>query len=238
MAKAKRTPGKVGKQAGRGHLRNDVVSVQSLTTRSPGRSATTRLTRSRQMIDHGALVQALIRRYSGLIERLAENASADALQNALAAQDDVGGLAGLLAEVGPIAPPARDPLAPARARGAQAKVKLLEEAGGGLSASTVAELLGIKPAAVHARRQRGTLLAVPQANGEFVYPAAQFGSDGALPGLGRVLQAFGVEGPWTRLSVLLSHADALDGRTPLDALQAGDVDGAVAAVSSYGEHLA
>jgi hypothetical protein len=139
---------------------------------------------------------------------------------------------------GPLAPPARDPLAAARARGAAAKVDLLERAGGGLTVGRVADWLEITPAAVHARRQRGTLLAVPRANGEHLYPAFQFTGDGTLAGLGRVLQSFQVEGPWTKLSVLLSPADALDGRTPLDALRDGDIEGAVQAVSTYGEHLA
>ncbi|HEX8692125.1 MAG TPA: hypothetical protein VF746_06890 [Longimicrobium sp.] len=184
------------------------------------------------------LADAFVRRYHQLLERLVEAAPAESIKHALAAADDVGGLAGLLAEVGPIAPPARDPLAAARARGARAKVELLERAGGGLSAGQVAEKLGVTPAAVHARRQRGTLLAVPRANGEFVYPAFQFTEDGTLAGLSRVLQAFGVRGPWTRLSVLLAPADVLGGRTPLDALREGDADGAVLAASTYGEHLA
>lgn len=184
------------------------------------------------------MTEAFVRRYQGLLERLAEAAPQESIRDALAAGDDVGGLATLLAEVGPMAPPARDPLAAARARGAAAKVHLLERAGGGLSAGAVAERLGVTPAAVHARRQRGTLLAVPRANGEHLYPAFQFTAEGTLAGLGRVLQSFQVEGPWTKLSVLLSPADALEGRTPLDALRAGDVDGAVQAVSTYGEHLA
>ncbi|HVG43141.1 MAG TPA: hypothetical protein VM890_00370 [Longimicrobium sp.] len=158
------------------------------------------------------------------------------MQTALAATDEVGGLAGILASVGPIDPPLRDPLASARARGAAMKSDLLVRAGGALAAGEVAAVMGVTPAAVHARRQRGTLLAVRQANGEFLYPACQFGDDGALPGLGQVLAAFTVEGEWTRLSVLLSPAPDLAGATPLDALREGDVAGAVEAVSSYGEH--
>lgn len=184
------------------------------------------------------LRMAAVTRYGSLLERLVAHASDESVLEALASADDVGGLARLLARAGPIAAPARDPQAAARARGAAGKVRLLERAGGGLSAGAVAELLGVKPAAVHARRQRGTLLAVAKANGEFVYPACQFGPDGALPGLGRVLAAFTVEGPWTRLSVLLSPAASLGGATPLDALVRGDVDGAAEAVASYGEHRA
>ncbi len=180
---------------------------------------------------------AAVTRYLALLERVILHAPDDSVLEALAASDDVGGLARLLARAGPLAPPARDPLAAARTRGAEGKARLLERAGGGLSAGAVAQRMGVKPAAVHARRLRRTLLAVPQANGEFVYPVCQFGADGPLPGLGRVLAAFAVDGAWTRLSVLLSPAGALGGATPLDALARGDVDGAAAAVTSYGEHL-
>lgn len=183
------------------------------------------------------LARAFVRRYALLLERIGEVAPERALEDALAASDDVGGLAGLLAEVAPLDPPAPDPLAGARARGAAAKVALLERAGGGLRAGDVAARMRVSAQAVHARRKRGTLLAVPQPNGEFLYPACQFGPDGALPGLGTVLSAFAVQGPWTRLSALLAPADELEGRSPLQALRSGDVDGAAAAAASYGEHL-
>lgn len=182
------------------------------------------------------LRSAFLSRYGGLLERLAASASAESVQTALAAADEVGGLAGLLASVGPIDPPPRDPLAAARARGAGMKAELLERAGGALSVGEVAAMMGVTPAAVHARRQRGTLLAVRQANGEFLYPACQLGDEGALPGLGQLLAAFTVDGEWTRLSVLLSPAPGLEGATPLDALRQGDLAGAIDAVSSYGEH--
>lgn len=175
-------------------------------------------------------------RYGDFLERLADSAPQESMQAALAATDEVGGLAGVLASVGPIAPPPRDPLASARARGAAMKAELLERAGGALSAGEVAELMDVTPAAVHARRQRGTLLTVRQANGEFLYPACQFGDDGPLAGLGQVLGAFRVEGAWTRLSVLLAPAPSLQDESPLDALRRGDVAGAVDAVATYGEH--
>lgn len=184
------------------------------------------------------LAAAFVRRYSSLLERLGEAASDDAIADALAAPDEVGGLAALLAEVGPVTVPAADPLASARARGAQAKGELLRQAGGALRLGEAAQRLGVSPQAVHARRKRGTLLAVPQANGEWLYPACQFGPDGALRGLAAVLAAFGVRSPWTQLSVLLAPAPALGGRTPLQALQAGEADAAARAISTFGEHVA
>jgi hypothetical protein len=137
---------------------------------------------------------------------------------------------------GPIDPTLRDPLAGARARGATLKADLLVRAGGALSAIEVPALMGITPAAVDMRRERRTLLAVWQSDTGFLYPACQFGEDGTLPKLSEVLTAFNVDGTWTRLSVLLSPAPALDGTTPIAALRQGDVAGAVEAVSSYGEH--
>jgi hypothetical protein len=183
------------------------------------------------------LAAAFIQRYSSLLERLGDAAPDKAIADALAAPDEVGGLAALLAEVGPATPPAVDPMASARARGAQAKGELLRRAGGGLRLGEAARRLGVSAQAVHARRKRGTLLAVPQANGEWLYPACQFGPDGALPGLSPVLQAFGVRSPWTQLAVLLAPAPELRGSTPLQALQAGSPESAAQAVATYGEHV-
>ena len=183
---------------------------------------------------HALLTAAFLRRYAGLLRRIGETAPEEALADALSASDDVGGLADLLARVAPLAPPA-DPFAAARARGARAKGELLRRAGGGLRLGEAARRMGVTSQAVHTRRKRGTLLAVPQANGEWLYPGCQFGTDGPLPGLGGVLQAFAVRSPWTQLAVLLAPADALDGRTPLDALAAGEVERAAEAVSTYGE---
>ena len=183
---------------------------------------------------HALLTAAFIRRYAGLLRRIGESAPEQALADALSATDDVGGLAELLARVAPLAPPA-DPFAPARARGARAKGELLRRAGGGLRLGEAARRMGVTSQAVHARRKRGTLLAVPQANGEWLYPGCQFGADGPLPGLGPVLQAFRVRSPWTQLAVLLAPADTLEGRTPLDALAAGEAERAAEAVSTYGE---
>jgi hypothetical protein len=193
--------------------------------------------RSTAGAEHGALTAAFLQRYTPLLQRLGEAAPAQALLDALAATDDVGGLAELLAEVAPLDPPRPDPLAAAYARGGRAKEELLEKAGGGYRAGEVAELLGITPQAVHARRQRGTLLAVPQLNGEFLYPACQFRENGVVPGLDRFLRAFHVRSPWTQLAVLLSPNPQLDGRSPLAALLAGEAEDAIAVARTYGEHL-
>lgn len=172
-------------------------------------------------------------RYQETVRRLAQSAPTGVLVRALGAADELSGLAGALAEVVEI-PRAHDPLARARARTAQIKLRLLDDAGGALDAGEVAQLLEISPQAVHQRRSRGTLLAVPRPNGQWVYPRFQFEPVELAQRMGPVLAAFSVDEPWTRLSVLLSRAESLGGKRPLDALREGDLEGAIEAVASFG----
>jgi hypothetical protein len=187
----------------------------------------------------GPIETAFIRRYTHLLERVAMEASTEVLQDALAAPDDVGGLAGVIDRVGATLPPPRtDPLAGARMRAVRVKRELMERAGGALSTGEVAGLLGVTPQAIHGRRSRGTLLGVRAPNGDYLYPAFQFTAQGLLPGLADVLAAFQVGDPWTQLSVLLGPAGRLGGQTPLQAMREGRVTDAIEAVASYGEHVA
>lgn len=187
----------------------------------------------------GPIQFAFLIRYSRFLERVAREAPVEALQDAVAASDDVAGIAGLVEAVGPtLPPPEPDPLASARMRAVRVKRELLTEAGGAWSTSDVARFLGVTPQAVHGRRARGTLLAVRAANGDFMYPAAQFHQDGVLPGMGDVLLAFQTDDPWTQLAVLTGPAGRLGGKTPLQALLDGQVEEAKEAVASYGEHVA
>lgn len=172
-------------------------------------------------------------RYQEFLQRFSESVPAEVLLRALEASDERSGLAVALAETVEI-PPARDPLGRAKARSLEVRRRLLEEAGGAYEVSAVAEFLGITPAAVHQRRQRGTLLAVRAANGQWVYPAFQFEPPTLANEIGRVLSAFRVAEPWTKLSVLLSGAPSLGGKRPLDALREGDLEGAIEAVVAYG----
>ena len=95
------------------------------------------------------------------------------LTEALAAPTDSGSVARLLAD--DAAGAARkhlDPLAGAIARGAEARARLAEAAGGLLAADTVGRLLGITRQAVDKRRGAGRLLAL-RIRGDWHYPAAQ-----------------------------------------------------------------
>lgn len=188
---------------------------------------------------HGHLEDAFVRRYTNVLERVAREAPPQVLEDALAAPDDLGGLAGVLERVGTaLPPPEPDPLATARIRGVRIKRELLERAGGAWGTGQVARFLGITPQAVHGRRSRGTLLGLRAPNGDYVYPAVQFHDHGVLPGLADVLRAFQVADSWTRLSVLLSPAGQLGGQTPIQALLDGRVQEASEAVESFGEHVA
>jgi len=167
-------------------------------------------------------------------------ASSEALESALSSPTDVGGLASLLSDLAPLGIDlaAVDPFAEAMARGAAIKRELLTSAGGGLTSSQVASALGITRQAVDKRRGRRALLAVPNGSGEYLYPACQFTSDGVIAGLEEVLRAFGIQNPWTQLSVLLASAPALGGKTILEALKSGDVETPVAIARSFGEQAA
>ena len=118
-------------------------------------------------------------------------------------------------------------------RGVEARARLLERAGGALRQGEVAALLDVTPQAVAGRRSRGTILAVPLANGEAVFPACQFAESGLVDGLPDFLKALD-EDPWTQLSVLLAPSRRFQGRTALELLQSGHLDAALSIAGSYG----
>lgn len=182
---------------------------------------------------HREVRERFASRYQAFVRRFSEAVSAEVLTRALAAGDERSGLAMALAAAIEI-PPAVDPLGRAKARSLEVRRRLLEEAGGVYEVAEVADFLGVTPAAVHQRRQRGTLLAVRSARGQWVYPAFQFDPPELANEIAPVLTAFRTTEPWTKLSVLLSSAPSLGGKRPIDALRDGDIDGAVDAVASYG----
>jgi len=198
------------------------MGAKSSTSRDNGRSV---------------LAQTFLKRSMRMLERVSSVASADALQAALSSPTDVGGVATLLSDLAPLGVDlsAVDPFVEAIARGAAVKRELLMDAGGGLTPSQVAKVLGLTRQAVDKRRIRRTLLAVPTGSGEYVYPACQFVPEGVLPGVQEVLQAFQVRSPWTQLSALLAPAPALRGKTILEALKSGETERAIAVAASFGE---
>ena len=177
------------------------------------------------------------RRTEALIQRLSEQASDDALAAALEAPSDVGGLARLLSDLATVGMEVEsiDPFAEAIARGVEAKQELLRDAGGGWSSTQAATHLGMTRQAVDKRRKAGKLLALQSGRGDYIYPVCQFTEDGVLTGLDRFLAACPPSGGWSRLDLLLTRAEEIADRSPLEALRGGDVEAAALAASMFGE---
>lgn len=88
------------------------------------------------------------------------------------------------------------------------------------SAKSVCGLLGISKQAVSQRRG---LLRMTTGDGTVVYPAYQFDGNQPLPGFSPVVLATrGRVSDWTLASWFVSPNEDLAGRTPIDALHAGD----------------
>ncbi|MEZ2127680.1 MULTISPECIES: DNA-binding protein [unclassified Sinorhizobium] len=166
---------------------------------------------------------AFLRRAMSALERIAAKAPAKALADALAAPTDAGSLALMLSRSDMVgsAVTELDPLVPALARNVEHRRKLLEMAGGAVSADDVGRLLGITRQAVDKRRRARALLAVREAS-DWRYPVCQFKDGEAVSGIGDVVRSFAEQGPWTALDFLLAPDATLGGRTPLQALHAGE----------------
>src|SRR5277367_2089335 len=82
-----------------------------------------------------ALAQAFFRRSVKMLQRVSSSASPEALQSALSAATDLGGVATLLSDLAPLGVDlsAVDPFVEAMARGAAIKQELLTRAGGWLT---------------------------------------------------------------------------------------------------------
>jgi hypothetical protein len=103
----------------------------------------------------------------------------------------------------------------------------------GLTTSWLATRMGLQSAQVDAMRRGGDLLAVRRADGQYVYPAWQFGRDGRpLPAVRRLVAATRARGiADERLAELLGMRSGLTGRGRLaDALHEGREDEVLRAV--------
>jgi hypothetical protein len=126
-----------------------------------------------------------------------------------------------------------DPFAAARQRAVELKRQLLEAEGGALTVAEVAKRLGISRQAVDKRRRARKLLALETSRG-FLYPAWQFGDEGVLHGLDRVLAALEAA-PWTQASWFPSGDSRLGDARPLEALRRGQLQQVLRAAAAYGE---
>lgn len=125
-------------------------------------------------------------------------------------------------------------------RGAEAKSRIAELAGGLLSSTEAAAVLRISVPGVKQRVERHKLLAVPLPGGQWGFPALQFALGGHVrAGVPEVAKAGAHVDPWVVLSILAD--DALDGSGGVllerldDPAALRDVLGRL---STYGEHVA
>ncbi len=120
-------------------------------------------------------------------------------------------------------------------RFAQLRASMLEKAGGGLSLTQGAELLGVSRQALHKRIKVGTALGMIDGD-EIVLPRLQFVEGGAkttfVPGLSKVVSLFADAGGWSALQFLISPDPNL-GLTPIEALRANRPDAVVDAARAY-----
>jgi hypothetical protein len=119
----------------------------------------------------------------------------------------------------------------AMARGKILQARVLREAGGLVSVSWAAGMLGVTAQELEAKQP---LIFISTDGGG--YPRFQFESEMMLDGVVRTLSAIGVEEPWGQLHFFFLHLNELGGRRPVDAIRDGALDAVVLAASHFGRH--
>ncbi len=187
------------------------------------------------------LRQAFLDRSVDLVRKMADRAPEEVLASALAEATPMATVASAMSafvfqerELD-----RRDrALAASRAQGARLMEELLDRAGGAYTAEQLATVLGKAGGrqTIAAGRKSNLYFGLPTASG-YAYPRLQVTDAGTiLEGLREFLDAFALPDPWMKLVVLLDPAPQLSGRSPREALLAGDVEGAVAVARAYGTH--
>jgi len=213
------------------------ASKQKTRQRSPGRSTNveTAIERVRAVSENSAR-DAFIARALYAVADLVATTDERQLTDAVGAPSDYDVLLQAL-EAAEVRGAFDDPLAAAKLRGLRFRQELLTAEGGILTAGDVAELLHISRQAVDKRRRNGQLLALAVGRRALAYPVWQFDPQhGMLPGVEAVFQSLAGHDSWMQLSFMLNPDSALDQRTPLDALRAGDVVAVLRAAQLYGKH--
>lgn len=166
------------------------------------------------------------------IHRMAERVSKTDLQKAVEQSTDLSVITTVLQSPAAVEA-SEDPLMTAKMRGAEMKRALLGKYKT-LGARKVAELLGISRQAVDKKRNTGTLLAIKSGR-EYAYPSFQFKEGEILEGVQEVLKSLKVMGDWTKFNFLVSRDSGLGNRTPLQALQEGEIEIVKRLARAYGE---
>lgn len=187
------------------------------------------------------LRQAFLDRSLDLVRKMADRAPEEVLATALSEATPMATMASAMSAFvfQERALDSRDRvLAASRAKGARFMEELLDRAGGAYTAEQLAAVLGKAGGrqTIAAGRQSNLYFGLPTASG-YAYPKLQVTDAGTLlDGLRDYLDAFALPDPWMKLVVLLDPAPQLSGRSPYDALLAGELDDAVAVARAYGTH--
>lgn len=184
-----------------------------------------------------ALKRIVATRGKNVVERFFESADPEQIELAASASTDFEAMVAILNNPAVIGPAkAQDPLAAASLRGLKMMRDLLAAGGGQLTAGQVAERLRISPQAVNQRRTKNQLVAVDVGRNAFMYPAWQFvDGGGTLQGLKEVLKALADNDceAWDLLTFFLNKNHALRGRTPIEELKKGNLEGVLRAAKAY-----
>jgi len=113
--------------------------------------------------------------------------------------------------------------------------EMLETSGRPLTSEQVAKVLGISRQAVDKRRSGNQLLALTQGRRGYSYPSFQFDEGKTLKGLEVVLGKLCALDPWMQLNFFTTAHERLGGKTPIQALHKGLVEGVSSLASGYGE---
>lgn len=185
------------------------------------------------------VAQVFLARAQRALRELAENMSEPDLEAAASEAFDTGVLLSALGSSSGITALSHDPLAEARLRGLRMKHELLQREGGIFGAKQMSEALGISRQAVHKRVQAKTLFALRTTRHGHAFPVWQLVDGKVLPGLSEVLRALHPTiDSWMALAFFLNVHSALGGRTPLDALRAGDTEEVLRCARNHGQHVA
>ncbi|HWA27446.1 MAG TPA: hypothetical protein VG734_17455 [Lacunisphaera sp.] len=123
-----------------------------------------------------------------------------------------------------------------RLRSLGVAAEITDAEGGGVTAETIAPLLGLTRESVRRLRRRGQLIAWRKGGQRFRYPVWQAYRGAILPGLSAVLSVL-VARPTSPLAMadyFLSESDELGGRRPLDLLRDKRVLEVLQHVQRYG----
>jgi hypothetical protein len=106
------------------------------------------------------------------------------------------------------------------------KRRMIDAAGGALTAEKVRELLGHKTIQAVYKAVKDRRLLMVEDNGTKLFPVFQFDGNAILPGIARLLSAVPQTGGWAILQFLVAGDEGLDGRKPIDMLRgsAAEID--------------